>query len=429
MKKNATKRQPRRKGTPTPRLRGRGDYSAEVSGIKLPLPRLEAKIDHLERSLVHTTPKLTRAASTIGRTLGNFLNQGDLGAAAGEGLAKLFGHGDYTLKANSLVHGVNGPTVPKFAGNGKRGTRITEREFITDVFSGALSAGASAFTNTTYRINPTDSNVFPWLAAIASQFDQWDPHGIVFEFISTSSTFNGTSQALGTVVMATDYDVTDTAYASKQQMENADFSCSSKPSESLLHGIECEPTERPTKVLYTSSPANPLFADLGNFQLATAGCSTAGARLGELWVSYDITFYKKQVASPAVTLPFYSAPGTAFAGSAYFGSPVGATSLGITVASAAASYTITLPPGLGNGRFIMCYSLTTFSAADNPDVFVFTNCVQSSYRGSTDASPQTFVLQVDITAPGATIAVTGTKTVTTSACFLMVTMVPLTLFF
>jgi hypothetical protein len=35
--------------------------------------------------------------------------------------------------------------------------------------------------------------------------------------------------------------------------------------------------------------------DLGNFQLATQGVSAAGVTLGELWVSYDITFYKKQL--------------------------------------------------------------------------------------------------------------------------------------
>jgi hypothetical protein len=163
---------------------------------------------------------------------------------------------------------------------------------------------SSQFTLQQFLINPTNVQTFPWLSRIASQYDQWEPNGIVFEFVSTSSDFNGASQSLGVVVMATDYDPYDPDYTSKQQMENADYSNSAKPSSHQIHGIECEMRERPTRVLYTSTNNGiPLTSTvMGTFNIATQGCSDANITLGELWVSYDITFYKKQLLDTGADL-------------------------------------------------------------------------------------------------------------------------------
>lgn len=287
-----------------PTLRGKGDYELSVSEIKKPLDRLEAKIDHLEKRLVHNPMSKATAASTIGRTLGNFVNQGDLGSLAGSTLAKFFGHGDYNIKSNSLIKGPHSAMSGAKFSTEKRGTRITEREFLGEVKAGSLSGSSTVFTLNEHNINPTDPITFPWLSNIAYLFDQWEPHGIVFEFVSTSSEYNGSSQALGTVIAATDYDPYDPPYPDKQAMENADYSCSTKPAHGMLHGIECDPRERPTPILYTStSNGAPLTSTtLGTFGLATQGCSVANVTLGELWISYDITFYKKQLEP--ITVPY-----------------------------------------------------------------------------------------------------------------------------
>jgi len=195
-----------------PQIRGKGDYTFENT-ITDPIKRIEAKVDHLEKS-VNKKASIKGAASTVGRTLGNFVNQGDLGAMAGETLAKLFGHGDYTVKSNSLIPHP-GQTLPKFSSH-QRGTRITEREYIGDIYSGALANGSSVFLNSAFSINPTNAATFPWLSTIAALYDQWEPHGIVFEFVSTSSEYNGTNQSLGTVIMSTDYDVNDPLFVTKQ---------------------------------------------------------------------------------------------------------------------------------------------------------------------------------------------------------------------
>jgi hypothetical protein len=280
-------------------FKGRGDYSADILSIEKPLPRLEAKLDHLEKTLSQTNNKTSSLSSTLGRSLGALVGQSDLGGSlgdlAGKGLSKWFGKGDYNIKSNSLIHGdMRQMQTAKFSSSGKRGTRIIEREFIGNVTASSVTG---QFANNVYPINPLSRVTFPWLSGIATQYDQWEPDGIIFEYISTSSEFNGSSQALGAIIAATDYNSEDSIYTTKQQMENSDYACSTKTSSNLQHGIECDPSERPTLVLYTSSTVVN-SSSLGNFQIASEGCSTASVKLGELWVTYDITFYKKQLSNP-----------------------------------------------------------------------------------------------------------------------------------
>jgi len=275
-------------------VRGRGDYTDSDRA------HINEQLAAIQRQVKANATPLAGVGGRAGRVLGNMVGRGDLGEMAGSALSKVFGFGDYTLKTNSLMNvgKTDGNQVPVFGKDGKRGVRIVEKEFLGDIFSGALSGGATVFNRSSYSINPADSNTFPWLSRIATQFDQWEPNGIIFEFKSTSSEFNGTSQALGAVILATDYNSVDSPFINKQEMENADYACSTKAAHSVAHGIECDPDERPTRLLYTGSPVAGETANmynLGNFQIATQGMSVAGINLGELWVTYDITFYKKQL--------------------------------------------------------------------------------------------------------------------------------------
>lgn len=208
------------------------------------------------------------------------------------------GYGDYDVKHNSLMRtgfgamdeAHNQPV--KFFSSG-RATRIQEREFICSVY------GTVEFQNISFPVTPSNPSTFPWLSSIADKFDQWEPHGIVFEFRTMASDY-AANVSLGTLVLAMDYDATDPAYANKIEAENSDYAVSTKPSCSAIAGIECSLGERPTKVLYTGSiPAgrDPNLFSMGNFQVGTQGLPTNSTLIGELWVSYDISFYKKQIAS------------------------------------------------------------------------------------------------------------------------------------
>jgi hypothetical protein len=434
---------PRRK-TPKSSLRGKGDYSQEIMDLPKPLPRLEAKIDHLEKMLTksHANANANSSlGSSVGRALGTLVGQGDLGGMAGKAagtlMSKYFGHGDYTLKSNSLFPGRNsssaaGPVVPKFSNQGKRGTRIIERECLGDLIS---SATPGQFNNTPYPINPTNSATFPWLSKLAVNYDQWEPNGIVFEFVSTSSEFNGASQALGTVIMATDYDTYDVTYPNKIQMENADYACSTRPSNCLEHGIECDKNERLSPLLYTASPGSGLpltQTTLGNFQVATTGCSVASVNLGEIWVSYDITFYKKQllpVPFPVAGVPRFYASGTTTATTGQYSNAVISDSFEITLAPAVGVGShitfFTSNIALGSARMYLITYFRITPGADDPTLSPI-NCtvVNERHSNATSSSNNTYLVLV---AAGATFAGYLTSTTAISSAFaLSIDEVPLT---
>lgn len=258
-----------------------------------------AKLAVQNEAILKKTGKVVLA----GARSGGF--KGAAKAATKFGLSMMLkGHGDYIAgtspNVNSLINPTTATTGAEFSNNGRRGVRVVESEFLGDVLSGAdLSLGSSTFDLKSFRVNPSDPLTFPWLSQFAALYDQWLPHGIVFEYRSSSSEFNGTSQSLGVVMAAADYDAADPSYIDKRELENADYSVSCKSSENFSMGIECDPSERPTRVLYTGetsgSQTSANFHDLCRVQLATQGMSTAGTTLGEWWVHYDITFFKKQM--------------------------------------------------------------------------------------------------------------------------------------
>lgn len=305
--KNA--RRPTKSSAPRPavrRMRGRGDFtesSPPTTSTTVTVPqqlnRIEKKLD----SSLHNRNSST-LGSGLGRVAGSLLGQGDLGASAGDAIQRWLGYGDYNLVSNSLIKGVDqgskSSSIPTFSKDGRRGIRITEREFLGDVIS---STTANTFTNQSFRINPADPTTFPWLSTLANQFDSWEPLGIIFEFNSTSSSQSPGTQALGTVITATDYDPTDPAFTNKLVMESSDYSRSARADCNIQHGIECDLTERGVRTLYTSyslPTVDQRLTDLGNFQIASVGVNAGSVNLGELWVTYDIAFYKKQLTGGQV---------------------------------------------------------------------------------------------------------------------------------
>lgn len=236
-----------------------------------------------------------RPAESAGEELGK-----RLGRYAGALLGRLTGTGDYdaTLPSGGMI--VESTVVPEFIkSDNSRETRIRHREYLGDVLA---SSTAGAFKNTPYPLNPGNASTFPWLATIAQQYEQWRPNGIVIIFKSLSSTY-AASQSLGTIVLSTDYDVYDAAYASKIEMENAEFAVSGNAAQCLMHPVECNSQERFTNLLQIRSSTtiptydNLRFYDLGNLQVASQGC-LANQLLGELWITYDISLFKPQIGLP-----------------------------------------------------------------------------------------------------------------------------------
>ena len=257
---------------------------------------------------------------------------GYLGSLAGEYLGGLaqsaFGLGDYVVKSNTLL----APEPPTIINDSvKGGITFRHKEYLRDIVT---SSTPGAFNLDSYLLNPGNPKTFPWLSQVAQNFEQYSLEGVLFEFRSMSAdALNSTNTALGTVIMATNYDSIDAPFKSKGEMENYEWGMSSKPSCNMIHPIECAPRQTSITELYildgpVPSGADPRLYHWGNMQIATNGFQGTSVNIGELWVSYQIRLLKPKI---------YSAVGLEIG----------------TYVSLNSSYTNALP--LGNGTLDILY--------------------------------------------------------------------------
>lgn len=284
-----------------PRLRGQGGYYSDkiVPNMRKIVPdgtfaRLGSNLGTSGGTLAGSRFGIGSAGGAVGGKLGGFL---------GKGISRLLGFGDYTVVNNSLFKEgmaiAPGESVPSFGVMGAE-TRVKHREYIRDVL---VPVSPLLFTNTSYTINPGDSVTFPWLSDLAANYQQYKINGMVFEFKTLSSDITA-GGALGSVVLSTNYNVLDAQFVDKVHMENSQFAVSAKPSCSQIHTVECDPAQTANPLRYvrdasssTTTSQDARFYDLGKFQIATVGLpGSAGAVLGELWVSYDVSLYKPILA-------------------------------------------------------------------------------------------------------------------------------------
>lgn len=245
---------------------------------------------------------------------GEPLSGAAIGAKTGDLVRSAFGSGQYKIGPmkpgyNTLA---NSNQIPKFKTKGGSNI-IAHREYIGDVTtSGTLVNGLTDFSLQTFPIQPGLARTFPWANQLAQQYEEYIIHGCIFEYKSSSGDgLNSTNTALGTVVMGTQYNVNSQVFQTKQQMENYEYTNSCRPSEYMLHAVECAPSEQPYKMLFTrggstiSTNASPVedrrLYDHANFSIATQGMQNANQIVGELWVSYQIELLKPKIAPGAIT--------------------------------------------------------------------------------------------------------------------------------
>jgi hypothetical protein len=217
-----------------------------------------------------------------------------------KGLGMLIsGFGDYKVEANTLLTGgLDPPTVVNSVNNGS--VIVRHREYLQDINA------SIPFTITPLNLNPGLIGSFPWLSAIAQHFEQYRFRGLLFEFKSLSSDAvlsAATSSALGSIVMATQYNALNPTFPDKFTMENYEFANSSKPSISFIHPVECAGRDTTISELYVRSGANPAGSDirlydLGVFNIASVGMQASSGVAGELWCTYEIELIKPKISNP-----------------------------------------------------------------------------------------------------------------------------------
>jgi len=313
------------------------------------------------------------SAPGLGRAIGGFFGPTGamIGNAAGNIFKSLTGFGDYKVNSNSLSTNVD--SLPSFS-NLSRGTRVTHREFLFDVVT---SPTIGAFSIEKVPIQPALLQAFPWLSASAEQYQQYQLNGLVYEFKSNSyNALASTNTASGTVIMSTNYNVLEPDFANKFTMEQSQYTCSGKPSNDLLHPIECARAETPASTLYTRSGAVTIgdarLYDWGNFYIATVGMQGASTNIGELWVTYDLTLLKPKLNSTVDVYDHWvlSAANALPGGPGYFGDvgfpPVltADSDLGtVLVANSGGNYNqIVFPEGY-TGKVMLLYVVAGVSVA------------------------------------------------------------------
>lgn len=330
-------------------------------------------------------------------------------------ISNVWGGGDYHMphfrvKANTLS---NGASPPQFGFDGRK-TIVRHREYIQDIYSAPnLVNNYTPFSPYVFSINVGLLSTFPWLASgIGSSYEQYVVKGMIFEFKSTScDALNSTNTGLGTIIMATQYNSASANFVNKQQMENYEFAQSCKPSESMLHIIECARNETPITELYVRTGAVPTgqdqrLYDLGDFTIASIGQQAQNVNLGELWVTYEIELLKPKLilgefGDDLLYAHYYASSGITT--SAYFGTtplPTASTNFFVTLTGT----TITFPANITEGNYLINYSVIgSLGSPVGPTIAVTSGCTAlkiynngANYQASQTASGN-FVSQAYIT--------------------------------
>jgi len=260
-------------------------------------PQLESRLQRLEKREKKVKKKMKKekkngAPESLWDLAGTLLPM--IGQKAIDYIIPLLvGFGDYEVNTNSLVaqatHGDNGYAVPIMR-NSKVANIFRHREFIGNVVS-----STSAFAHFEYDINPGLDKTFPWAASLMNNYTNYRMRGLVFEFVSEASSY-AAGPSLGYVAMATQYNPYDNVFTDKKAMLNSEYANSGRPSENLLHPIECAGNQISVCELTVRNRDLPSWADkrlydIGRFTIAVGGQSVSDVVIGELWATYELEAY------------------------------------------------------------------------------------------------------------------------------------------
>lgn len=228
-----------------------------------------------------------------------------LGSVIGEGLqsfANAIGFGEYNIQQNSCLKMIDMGTSPPRVRNTNRGeaTIVNHREYLGDLLTG--TGTPTVFDLQTYAINPGNPSLFPFCADISKNFQEWEIRGMLVELKSLASN-TATSLSLGSMFAAVDYNSLDAAPANKIQLENMEYACSNKPTDSILMPIECARKNDVMTHLYIAEDSDyqggdRRLYDLGKLYVGSYGCPVASAPIAEIWITYEIALYKPHLHIP-----------------------------------------------------------------------------------------------------------------------------------
>lgn len=216
------------------------------------------------------------------------------------------GWGNY--RANALINGgsMRATGVPSFGPESDTGAvTVMHRKFVRDIFAPALAADAKDFDSTTIQINPGLEETFPWLSQVAANYDSYHLNQCIFTFKSTVAEFQTTTGVVGDILMAVQYNKHDKPFKDTHRMKEYHGSVCGKSTETILCGVECDPKKTAGDdhkfIRYQGLPdgEDKQDYDKGVLTFATANLPSqlAGHKIGELWVSYNVTLIHPKIVT------------------------------------------------------------------------------------------------------------------------------------
>ena len=232
------------------------------------------------------------AASELGPM--GMIPAGMAGWNAGAEFSKAQGWGNYNVPrgSNDLINGGgmsgNGsaPIYHSSSAVDEMGdVIISNRELVQLVKTSSTEKG---FNIQQFDLNPIDST-FHHLRNQAKQYEQFEFVGLMFQYIPMTG--EGGSNSLGVVGMACSYDPgSSRTFVSMEDLMRFKGATTCKPSVGMVYGVECDPSKRPIKTMFTRDEVtrDKSFTDPATFYLATDGVSGTETTVGQLWVTYSI---------------------------------------------------------------------------------------------------------------------------------------------
>jgi len=229
------------------------------------------------------------------------------GEVAMDALLGLVGLGDYRhapIKQNTLIgkgsinFGGQGP--PTVMNNGNGTVIVNHREL-----AGIVTVGTTgAYHYQKFGLNPANRALFPWLADVASNFQQWRLQGCVVHLKSMASNY-AANVTLGTIFAGIQYNYYAPDPANMRALANLDGAATTKSSQDIVMPIECAPNRTTVEDLYIDNPGvlkegDERFNYLGNIYVGYEGVKQSTAPqpgddplvLFQIWISYEVALFK-----------------------------------------------------------------------------------------------------------------------------------------
>lgn len=209
--------------------------------------------------------------------------------------------------------------------NGTQSFRVQHTETVSAITNGLTTTFCvvpQSLAQPGLDFNPGCVQLFPWLSALAVNFEKYHFNSLSFELVPSSP-----ATVPGRVYMAIDYDYNDNPSVSKVQL-TANRSCvSGSVWQSLMLRADSKAMHSDMPQKYTSISSRPNFIDprtaYCGFLLIAVESTTTNVNF-DLRVTYDVSLYLPQLESnalkdgtliaPAAVADVTTAVGTGFAG-------------------------------------------------------------------------------------------------------------------